>query len=289
MRRVSVLLVALTLCSAPLTSRAVTLPLGVDSHTFFPNLFSVFTGGVTASDGSVPIAHTPPLTSITIPATGGSLTYDYINGGSQAEVRFSVSLLSDADPFVQTGTWGPSAIPVTLRIDELTYESPASGDPSIVVAAGGGTFGGAMLNLSSTATLRGSLTIGSLTTPFTETATGCCASRDAIPNPPALDLNGFFPLNPYDVVVGFGGGPGLAAQFGVTLPAMDVATVDGVTFTVGNIGTTFYTLTYLPEPGPAALLAVAGASLALLRRRRTVEPRLGGSADPALVDLLPVH
>ena len=262
-RSFAVLGLALALSSAPLSSRAVTLPLGVDSHTFFPNLFGFGGAGVSASDGSVPIAALPPpFGTPTIPASGGSLTLDYINGGSQAEVRFSVSLFSDTDPFIQTGTWGPGAIPVTLRIDELTYDSPAIGDPPVVGVTGGSV---AMSNLSSTATLRGSLTVGGITTPFTQTATGCCASRDAIPNPPALDLNIFGVLNPYDVVVGFGGGPGLLATLGVTLPAMNVATVDGVTFSTGPISTSFYTLTYLPEPGSATLLAVAALSLSLLR------------------------
>lgn len=260
----SVLLVALGLSSAPVIARAMTLPLGVDSHTFGPNEFISFVAaGVSASDGSVPIAPIPysPYNQH-IPASGGSMSLDYINGGSQVEVRFSVSLFSDADPFVQTGTWGPSAIPVTLRIDELTYDSPPIGAPALVISSGGGP----MINLASTATLRGSLTVGSVTTPFTETATGCCAGRDAAP-PNELDLNVFGPLNPYDVVVGFGGGPGLSAGFGVTLPAMDVATVDGVTFTTGAIGTNFYTLTYLPEPSTATLLAGSAMGLTLLRRR----------------------
>jgi hypothetical protein len=48
---------------------------------------------------------------------------------------------------------------------------------------------------------------------------------------------------------------------------MDVATVDGVTFSTGPISTSFYTLTYLPEPGSATLFAAATLSLLLLRRR----------------------
>jgi len=259
------LLLSLALSSAPLSSRAATLPLGEDSHTFYPNEFINFTGaGVTASDGSVPIAAIPYSSAIQhIPATGGSMNLDYINGGTQVAVSFSVSLFSDANPFVQTGTWGPSAIPVTLQINDITYQSPPS-STVIVDLTGPNQF--VMQNLSTTTTVRGSLTVGGVTTPFTQTATGCCAGRDAAP-PNGLDLNVFGPLNPYDVVVGFGGGPGLAAEFGGTLPPTDVTTIDGVTFTVGSFGTSFYTLTYLPEPGSVTLVAMAGLSLALLRRR----------------------
>ncbi|HTO54821.1 MAG TPA: PEP-CTERM sorting domain-containing protein [Myxococcota bacterium] len=265
-RSFAVLGLAIALSAAPLHSRAATLPLGTDSHTFFPNLFGFVGGGVTASDGSTPVPGSPYSASVpSIPASGGSMTIDYINGGSQVEARFDVTLFSDADPFVQTGTWGPGATPVTLQINELRYDSPATGDPATVVdLTGSSQF--IMFNLSTTATMRGSLTVGGVTTPFTQTATGCCASRDAAP-PNQLDLNVFGFLNPYDVVVGFGGGPGLQATFGVTLPAMNVATVNGVTFSTGPISTDFYTLTYLPEPGSVALLALSGLSLALLRRR----------------------
>jgi hypothetical protein len=260
-RSFAFLLLALALSAAPPTSRAATLTLGQDSHSFFPNLFDLDGAAVTASDGSVPIAGAPlGFTTPSIPASGGSMSLDYINGGSDVQVRFSVSLFSDANPFVQTGTWGPSAIPVTLRIDELTYDAPAIGDPAAVVSLASQV----MSNLSATETVRGSLTVGSVTTPFTQTANGCCGNRDAIPNPPALDLNVY---GPNSVVVGFGGGPGLQAQFGVSLPNMDVATIDGVTFSVGAIGSSFYTLTYVPEPGSAALLAAAAMTLALRRRR----------------------
>ncbi|HTO71311.1 MAG TPA: PEP-CTERM sorting domain-containing protein [Myxococcota bacterium] len=246
-------------CPVPGTSRAATLTLGQDSHSYFPNLFDFVGAGVTASDGSTPIAPVPyaPRTPA-IPASGGSMSLDYINGGSQVQVQFSVSLFSDADPFIQTGTWGPSAIPVTLRIDEITYENPASGDPALLMPSAGG----AMQNLTATATVRGSLTVGTVTMPFTQSASGCCANRDAIPNGPALDLNIYAPNS---VVVGFGGGPGLSAGFGASPPPVSV-TVDGTTFTVGSIFTSFYTLTYVPEPSAAALVALAALSLGLRRR-----------------------
>ncbi len=187
------------------------------------------------------------------------MSLDYTGVGNPVQVAFSVSLFSDAEPFIQTGTWGPSAIPVTLRIDEIDFESPGVGSPPEIVTSG------AMVNLSTTVTMRGDLTVGTVVTPFSETANGCCAGRDAIPPPGGLDLNVF---GPNSVVVGFGGGPGLVAYLGASPPAMDVATIDGVTFRVGQIGTSFFTLTYVPEPSSAALLAIAAASLSLLRRRR---------------------
>src|SRR5215471_10296495 len=115
-------LLVLAVCPVPRSSHAATLTLGQDAHSYFPNWFDLFGAGVTASDGSTPIAPVPygPRTPA-IPASGGSMSLDYINGGSQVQVRFSVSLFSDANPFIQTGTWGPSAIPVTLRIDQISY------------------------------------------------------------------------------------------------------------------------------------------------------------------------
>src|SRR5258705_721315 len=87
------LAVALVLCPLPRTSRSATLTLGQDAHSYFPNLFSLDGAGVSASDGSVPIAaipYSPQWPSI--PASGGSMSLDYVGAGDQVQVRFSVSL-----------------------------------------------------------------------------------------------------------------------------------------------------------------------------------------------------
>jgi hypothetical protein len=186
------------------------------------------------------------------------MSLDYVGGG-KVQVQFSVSLFSDADPLIQTGIWGPGAIPVTLRIDEITFESPATG--SIVSAPSGAL----MTGLSSAGTVRGSLTVGTVTTPFSEIVTGCCAAQDAAPDPGGLGLNIYAPNS---VVVGAAGGPGLFAGLGVYLPAVNVATVDGVTFSTGGIGTQFFTLTYVPEPSAASLLALAAICLSSAPRWR---------------------
>ena len=118
--------------------------------------------------------------------------------------------------------------------------------------------------LSSTGTIRGSLTVGTTTAPFSNTTTACCAVSDGAPHG-GLD---FGTVSPSRVIVGYPNGPGISSLPGVVFPAMDLITVDGVTFGTTAIQPSFFSLTYVPEPTSTALLAVAAASLLVFRARR---------------------
>jgi hypothetical protein len=146
--------------------------------------------GVVASAGGNPI---PPSYDTLGPAIGGatgSMTLTPVGAGDQFDVRFSLSLFSDANPYVLTGSYGPSSIPVVLRINEIILDFPAPSDPPARVGSMG-LFG------ESSATVRGSLTVGPTTVPFSQTETGCCPSRDALPSGYGLD----FVVNPNRVIV----------------------------------------------------------------------------------------
>jgi hypothetical protein len=222
------------------------------------------TGGNPIPPGSYP---GPAITSGV-----GSMSLTPV-AGDQADVRFTVSLFSDASPYVLTGSYGASAIPVELRINEITFQVTAPSDPPAripLTPQPAPPFPSQVVTgLSATGTIRGSLTVGTTTVPFSNTQTGCCGFSDAALGG-GLD---FGIVSPNRVVVGSGSGPGIFSTFGIGFPSQDLITVDGVTFSTRAISPQFFDLLYVPEPGFAALLGFAGGSLVALRARRRVRSR----------------
>jgi hypothetical protein len=233
---------------------------------------AIFLGTINVSANGVNLIPTsypgPSITSGT-----GSMTLTPVGAGDEADVRFSVSLFSDSSPFVMTGSYGASAVPVTLRVDQITLEVTAPSDPAAripLTPLPAPPFPmQVVVGLSAMGTIRGALTVGATTVPFSETTTGCCGSSDAALGG-GLD---FGIVSPDRTVVGYGGGPGILSSFGVGFSKQDLITIDGVTFSTNAFSPTFYDLLYVPEPGSAALLALAGGSLVALRARRRVRSR----------------
>jgi hypothetical protein len=246
-RRVVLVALALGLCVSSRPSEAASLALASTWHF-------TFTVGVFASDGSspIPFPSIPPSYPDPVPATeglaGGTMSLDLV-GGQEADLSFSLSMFSDGQPYVATGSYGSAGVPVTLRIDELRYEAPPTR-----VTLGSGTVTG-----SSSGSLRGSLTVGASTVPFTVFTDGPWYSDAAPSGAMFADVSldrvrfGYF-----DGFIVSGLGP-----FGTT----PVMTLDGVTFSVGAIPE-FWTIEYVPEPSSTALLAAAGSCLLWLGARR---------------------
>jgi MprA protease rhombosortase-interaction domain-containing protein len=143
---------------------------------------------------------------------------------------------------------------VTLEIEEIDFAATGMQ----VFFESPGVYA---IQASGPVTTRGTLTIGATLVPFATTVTTSWVGDATGPG----SMIGS--VTPDRVVLGyFDGGlySGAGARF-------DVATVDGVTFSVAS-GINFWSLTYVPEPGAAALLATAGALAFCLR------PRAGRSA-----------
>ncbi len=250
--------------SAP-AAEAATLTLAPGPAGYYTNLFLLQGGGVYASDGGNPIAPVPYEWPSAGAGQSGSMSLSFGAGG-EADVRFSVSLFSDENPYVRTGSYGPSGVPVTFRIDEMSFEFPATADSPAQVS-------GNFIGLSTTGTIRGSLTVGTTTVPFSDTETGCCAASDGAPDGGL----GFRMLSPSHVIVGDSGGPGIFSVPGVGFPSMELITLDEVTFSTGGMLPSFFSLEYVPEPSSTPLLAGVAASLLLLRAK---SPRLRREKRP---------
>ena len=239
-----VVLLAVALCAASPDATAAPLPLSSTSRL-------VLSVGVVASVGSNPI---PPVylgQPVSSADAAGSLSL--APQGDQFDLSFTFSIFGDSNPFVLTGSYGSGAVPVTLRIDEISYQSPASGQLPARVSVGD-----LMLLGSVTGTARGSLTIGSSIVPFTISS----AQGWYTDGTPAPYLSGRVGLDRVALGDDVTGG-GVFSGFGA-FSAPDVTTVDGVTFGV-FVQPEFYTLVYAPEPGSLALLVLAAIPLLWLR------------------------
>jgi hypothetical protein len=254
------LAVALGASLSPRTSGAYTLTLSPAASLYDAgNTFFLSGIGVGASVGESPIPPTSLYGGLPPPPIGtatGSMSLTPVGAGDQFDVRFSVSLFSDSDPYVLTGSYAPTGVPVVLRINEISFEVTAPSDPP----ARFGTTATDVPGLSAVGSIRGSLTVGTTTVPFSDTETGCCGFSDASVH------GGLFvgPVSPSSAVIGFDGGPGIFSSFGVAFPGQDLITLDGVTFSTTNIDPWFFDLLYVPEPSSSALLA--GAAFVLLLR-----------------------
>lgn len=236
-------------------SHATTLTLA------YPERFEIRSLGISASDGSIPIPGTYyPGIPTEGAVTSGSMTLDWLDAERQeADMSFSFSMFSNASPLLLSGSWGASNVPVTLRIDELQYES----GPVHVVAG----WNDLVAPPSATGSLRGSLTVGTSTADFEIPADVAWWSDGSV-----RGLH-FFMSESYATL-----GPGsyYTSAFSTLgqFPATDLLTVDGVTFSLTRTYPEFVGIVYAPEPGAAALLAVA-AGLALARR-----PSASGAREP---------
>ena len=106
MKRLSVTtlaVIALGLCVSSRAAQAATLTLAPGSDALLTNLFLLQGAGVSASDGGDPIAPVP-YQSPSVGGATGSMSFTPVGSGDQADVRFSVSLFSDSDPYVLTGS-----------------------------------------------------------------------------------------------------------------------------------------------------------------------------------------
>ncbi len=245
-------------------SQAATLTLA------YPEAFVIRTLGIRASDGSNPIPGTfYPGIPTRGAVTSGSLTLDWLDAQMQeADMSFSFSMFSPASPLLVSGSWGASNVPVTLRIDELHFES----GPVHVVAG----WNGLLAPPSATGFLRGSLTVGASTADFEIPADVWWYSDGSPRGLQAFMSESYASLGP---------GSYYTTAFSALgdFPATDLLTVDGVTFGLTRTYPEFLGILYVPEPGAAALLAVA-AGLALARRpgaRRLVPRRVRASGARA--------
>jgi hypothetical protein len=243
---IALVLAAVAVWAASLDATAAPLPLTSTARL-------VLTVGVVASVGSNPI---PPVYlghPVSTADAGGSLSL--VPQGDQFDLSFTFSIFSDANPLVLMGSYGSGAVPVTLRIDEISYQSPASGQLPARVSVGD-----LLLLGSVTGTARGSLTIGSSIVPFT-LSTDQGWYGDGTPAPYLSGRVGLDRVALGDDVTG----GGVFSGFGA-FSDPNVTTVDGVTFGV-LVRPEFYTLVYAPEPGSLALLVFAAVPLLWLRSR----------------------
>jgi hypothetical protein len=234
-----VVAIALAISSSSRSSEAASLTFA--SGRFAANI------GVFASDGTSPIpGQYPNSPDPALDGLGGGTMSLTPVGASQAGMSLSFSIFSDSHPYLATGSYGASGVPVALEIDELRYDL----GPGTLANLGsqfllqGGTI---------TATLRGSLTVGASTAPFIFSNVGGWGSDGA----PSAAIQADVSLN--RVILGFASDLSPASIFGSAVKP-DVLTVDGVTFGIGaNVG--FWNVHYVPEPSATSLLAVAGSAL----------------------------
>src|SRR5258705_7500688 len=176
-----VVAIALGISISSGSSHATTLTLSPAASLFDSgNVFFLQGLGVNASVGGNPI---PPL-SLYGPPIGvatGSMSLTPVGPG-EFDVRFSVSLFSDENPYLLTGSYAPTGAPVVLRINEISFEVPAPSDPPARVGSLG------LTGPSVTGTIRGSSTVGTTTVPFSDPQTGCCPYRYALPPGYGLDF-----------------------------------------------------------------------------------------------------
>src|SRR5258706_13322224 len=113
-RSLSVLVaIALVFSVSSRSSHATTLTLSPAASLLDAgNTFFLSGIGVRASDGANPIP-SPPFYGPPIGSATGSMSLTPVGPG-EFDVRFSVSLFSDANPYVLTGSYGPSGVPVVL-------------------------------------------------------------------------------------------------------------------------------------------------------------------------------
>jgi len=233
-----------------LASAGLATPAGASSLALASTLKAQVSAGVSV-DGAVVIpfpdfdASYPPEMPATPGVTSGSMNLGVV--GPPAAFDFTLTLLSDAHPYVATGVFAGSN--VTLEVDQLEFDSTGS-----QVFAGPAYF----LSISGTATVRGSLTVGASVLPFSFTSPTQWSGDGAAPG----TLVGT--VTPGRVVVGFQYGEIVSGAGGaggiVTAP-------DGTQFNVGA-GLPFWSLTYVPEPSSFALAFLGLVSFAATRTTR---------------------